>query len=112
MKDFFVAYWKEIAEGLIAIITLLVVLLKKRGKSNPAVESLLLQLPTIIKKVEEKFGAGRGDVKKAAVIEASDELFYQLCGVHLKDSAYYSKVVSNQIEKILSTPSRKEKNEK
>ena len=41
MKDFFVAYWKEIAEGLIAIITLLVVLLKKRGKSNPAVESLL-----------------------------------------------------------------------
>lgn len=108
MKDFFVAYWKELAEGLIAIITLCVVLLKKRGKSNPALEKLYEQLPLIIKEIEDKFGAGKGEVKKAAVLETCDALFYKLSGIHLKQSSYFLKLVDKQIEKILSTPSRKE----
>jgi len=112
MKDFFVAYWKELAEGLIAIITLLVVLLKKRGKSNPALEKLYFQLPTIISHFESVYGSGHGEVKKSAVIEACDKLFFKLSGIHLKESEYYFDLVDKQIEKILSTPSRKEKDEK
>ena len=108
MKDFLLIYWKEICEGVVLILTLLLILLKSFGKSNPALEKLYEQLPLIIKDVEDKFGSGKGDVKKAAVLETCDALFFKLSGIHLKDSEYFLKLVDKQIEKILSTPSRKE----
>ena len=112
MKDFLLAYWKELAYGFVAVMTLLLTLFRKKGKTNPAVEHVYSQLPSIISHIESVYGAGHGDVKKAAVLDVCDSLFYKLSGIHLKSSEYFMAKFDKAIEDILSTPSRKEKNEK
>lgn len=112
MKDFFVTYWKELAEAVILVLIFVIGLIgTKKKKSSPVLEVIYSQLPDIISRFEVVYGKGHGETKKDAVLDVCDGMFYKLTGFHLRQSEYYLRLVSDQIEKILCTPERK-KNEK
>lgn len=107
MKDFLFYYWRELLD-LIIIITSVILFIFSRRKNNPALEQVIFKLPSIISYVEEKFGSGHGADKKQAAMSICSDMFFKLSGIKLEDSSYFSNIISNQIEKVLSTPSRKE----
>lgn len=108
--DFLSTYWTYISAGIIILIEVLIVILKKRPITLDvfldAVRQCVCNLPKMISYVE---GPGHGDEKKEQVIlyglaYVSDLLHRDLT---VSESKYVEATISEQIEKILSTPQKK-----
>lgn len=109
MKDFLFCYWKELSYVLVAILTILVTIFRKKGKVDPVLEKVLESAPAAICAAEKQYGSGHGELKKAMVMSILSKVYSSLTGYELKENSGIWKFISNSVESILSTPSRKEK---
>ena len=109
MKDFLIAYYKELIVLLcfvIEIVLSLIAIIKKLKGRSSIYEQVLSALPSIIAKVEKAIGQGHGPEKFSMVIDILDKWFVKETGKVMTNSdvVYFSEA----IEKILSTPTKKE----
>lgn len=110
MWSFIVDHYRLILIGLWILIEVIfgVCVLLRKSKSNEPLHAVISQLPKFIIYAENKFGAGNGDVKKAFVLSHALSLFKDFTGIELKSDCSLVKVISEKIEEILKTPSKKE----
>lgn len=100
-----------ILSGLIVVLDVLILLLKRRPKTiddfMSCLDKVVSALPGLISKVERP---GDGENKKALVVAYAFSLFKKSLGRDLSDGEYNlaKKAISEQIESILSTPQKKE----
>lgn len=94
VKDFLVSYWPYISVGIVVILDIIIMVIKKKP-FDPTIYSRLVLL---IGLAEKEFGEGHGEEKLNFVI---DEF--------LKDSQVkYSKAfIASCVETILSLPTKK-----
>ena len=110
--EFIQAYWQYLSFGLLFIVEVLVFFLKKRPQTvddfKSAVATVCNYLPSFIQKVEVP---GRGCEKKEAVIALAFKGIKAIIGRDItnRESDYIEEIVSEQIEKILETPTKKGK---
>lgn len=112
MKEFLLTYWRELAYGLVALLTLLAALFRKKGKVDPVLDKLLQIAPDAICDAEKHYGDGNGALKKAMVMSILAHSYKSLTGYELKENSGMWNIISQHIEKILLTPERKENYEK
>lgn len=108
--EFFKEWSPYIVSGLIVVLDVLILLLKRRPKTiddfMSCLDKVLSALPGFISKVEYP---GGGEHKKDLVIAYAFSLFKKSLGRDLSDSEYHlaKETISEQIESILSTPHKK-----
>lgn len=100
--------WKELSVLLVAILTFLVSMLRKKGKVDPVVEYVLTQVPDVIIAAEERVGSGNGEEKKRIVMSMIGLIYKKLTGYILKEDSKYFSLFSKYVELVLSTPQKKE----
>ena len=106
--EFIITYWREILTVFATIITVVLYLVKRRPKINlldTIKEDVLELLPVLINKVECN---GNGQRKKNAVIELVNKYLQKKYQVQI--SPYLAGWLSDAIESILTTPTKKEGN--
>lgn len=115
--DVLIAFLKDYKEYILLAFSLILVLLdflilfiKRRPKTyddfKQCLSDVLSVLPSLILSVEEP---GNGSAKKEKVLKSALEIFKNRLGRCLSDSenSIVEKVVSRQVEIILSTPQSK-----
>lgn len=103
--DFVCAEWRTIVSIILAFCCILVSLLKNKVKViDSAKEFILDNLPILIKTAEGLFDSG--SKKKEFVLSSMMDLLYESFPT-IKATAYQA-FISKSIEKILSTPEKKE----
>jgi hypothetical protein len=110
MKDFFIHNFKEciiLITFVIEMILLMVSILKKGKKGTTLYTDIFSALPSIISRVEEYYGAGHGSEKLNMCIDILSDIFTKETGQLITKSEI--KYFSDAIEKILSTPKKKDK---
>lgn len=107
IKDFLLTYWKELVYGVIAIATLLVAIFRKKGRVDPVLDKILEAAPGVINHVENHYGAGNGALKKSMVMALLGKIYKKYTGYELCDQSELFHMISEYVEKILSTPERK-----
>ena len=111
MLDFLKSYGELIASGILFVMAVITLIVKRRPKTvDDFVQMIALvveQLPTMIDSVERP---GDGVLKKDEVLNAALKLAYKILGRNLTDNEINTvrKKVGDQIEAILSTPHKKE----
>lgn len=109
MKDFISQNYLIMIEIILAVISLVVVILKKTKilLNDTPFEKLLSRLPDIISKAE--FVSKDGKVKKSYVLSVCSAYLADLTGKSVVEiSGMYSDRISLAIEEILKTPQKKE----
>lgn len=110
MIDFIKQNYREIIVAAVFIFEFVssLILLIKKSKREPSTYGIILsKLPDFIDEAEKKFGAGHGQEKKLFVMDAI-RLVLSIYG--LKDDKMLLLSLSEQVEKILSTPTSKKGN--
>lgn len=107
----FLKEWNPIiVPGLVLILDLLIIFLKRRPKTLDDFENCLKDvlniLPSYIRDVECE---GHGDEKKKKVVRNSLSLLERRLGRNLsiRENRYAEKAISGQVENVLSTPQKK-----
>lgn len=108
MKEFLISYWKELVSILIAVATLLLCIFRKKGKEDPVGEFMYSHIPTFIREIESKIGAGKGDTKKMLVMSIIAKYYKDITGFDLVEGSYLYDDYSRFVELILTTPQKKE----
>lgn len=104
--------WKEVIQALVAVVSLIatIIIMKKKGASlSDILNSVLgIQLPIWVASAENT--GETGDKKKVTVINCALNHIAKLMGRSLseEETAFIVTKVSEQIEKILETPQKKE----
>ena len=107
MTVFLIRYWRIIVEAILVIISIVVLLLKKKPTINEIdniLRWILENLPQFINQVEST--GLPGSDKKEAVVYSVIQLVKERFSFKLSDSMIG--LISDYIEKILSTPQKKE----
>lgn len=108
--DFCVRNWRIIALVLVDLVVLLVTIFKKRTKVKlDGFEDVLMELPTLISKAEDIYGPKTGQEKFIYVYTAAMDLLLKKFGADVVKENNLGVVVQQSIEKILSTPTKKER---
>lgn len=107
MKEFLLTYWKELAYALVAILTLLLCIFRKKDKVEVVLDKILQIVPEAICDAEHHFGAGQGIVKKAMVMSVLAKSYKSLTGYELRENSGMWKFISKYVEDVLLTPERK-----
>lgn len=114
LKQFIINNWQLIASACLFIVSFIIGIITKRKKGYTFSDILLgliaEQLPTMIKSAENFFGAGNGEQKKVMVLNDALNFASKTLGRKLseEETSFIITNVSEQIEKILGTPSKKE----
>lgn len=109
--EFLKEYWFELSAGLFALIEIILIIVKRKPKSiddfKLAVQEALAIVPELVLSCERP---GEGYLKKQEVILSSLKLVSRLLGRKLTDNEvrFVSDSVSDKIETVLSTPTKKE----
>ena len=108
MKEFIFTYWKELVSLLLAFLTLLICLFKRKGKVDPVVETIYNCIPSFILDAEKKVGSGKGALKKSLVMGLVSKYYKKLSGLDLpvKSSLYAD--FQHFVEEVLECPQKKE----
>lgn len=102
--EFLKVYWFQVASIVVSIITFIVLLVKKKIKlSDTALSMVLMKLPGLISEAELKYTDGKA--KKLYVITAAIDYYKQVGGLPNRD---ITEVISQKVEDILVTPTKKE----
>ena len=110
--DFLITYWKDILYVFVAIVTILVTLLKKRGKVEPVLSRIYEVIPQAVRTAEAIYGAGNGEAKKKMVMDYLSRAYQKLTGYQLKEKSYVYDGIAQFVEDVLATPERKDIYEK
>lgn len=108
--NFIQTYWTYISAGILILIEVLILILKKRPKSIDDFKSCLDQVinlvPHLILDAEHP---GDGEKKKELVVAYALAMFKKLLNRDITDSEYHivKEAVQEQVELILSTPQKK-----
>lgn len=108
--DFIIVHWYAIASLCLTLISLIIVVCKKPKKNkqdDDSIFTLMMEyLPKVINKVENP---GYGESKKELVIKYTLQYIGELFNRELTEAEVvkWSKIISNQVELFLSTPSKK-----
>lgn len=108
MKEFIVSYWYVIVELVFAIVSLVLLILKKTKIKliDTPWEKLIQKLPEIISKAETVSSVGHE--KKSFVLGVAYAFLSDLTGKSIEQVSYdYKERISAAIEAILSTPQKK-----
>lgn len=107
----FLKEWSPvIVPGLVIVLDLLIILIKKRPKTlddfSEELESILNYLPYLINRYEEP---GNGEKKKSRVLDRAVKIFKSKLGRELsvRENSVLEETISKQIELLLSTPQKK-----
>ena len=107
MMKFILEYWRELLAIISVIASVLIWIIRKKPKLNE-MDNILLKvleiLPNFIYEAELVFTSG--EEKKACVLESVKRFVKSQFSVNLPES--YMTLISNYIERILSTPQKKE----
>lgn len=99
-------HWFEILKVLVAVVTLLILIFKKKVKVEDFFTGYLLALPGFINEAEE-LGLS-GEAKYLKVFSRSINYLMSVSGKSLEEvTALYAKRINDSIEDILSTPQKK-----
>lgn len=105
--------WKFLVEILVPLVSLVILCLVRKTKINipsGVVNVMWTMIPTWIKDAEIVFGAGHGDEKLKFVIKTACDFISNECGLSNKSICdIYANGIIEQVEAILSTPKKKEK---
>lgn len=97
-------YWFEIASLLASLVSFIVILLKRKVKlADTALTTTLMKLPDIIKDAEKLYDDGRA--KKLYVLSSALKYYVEVGGSNSRD---ISSIIDSEVEKILTTPVKKE----
>lgn len=107
MKQFIFTYWRELVLMLLALASLLVTILKRRGKVDPAITTIEERVPSLISEAEIKVGIGQGEKKKDLVMKAICDLYLKLTGSSLLVGSVIYKHLDRFVESVLATPQKK-----
>lgn len=100
IKNILINYWPQILAGLIFIASFILQCFRK-NKTFIFDDSAYSELVTYVSEAEEKYGAGNGSDKMKYVIQ-------RYCyNHHLNATNYISKAIKFIVERILSTPQKK-----
>lgn len=110
--DFLLQHWKEILWAVLMLVSFtisLILAIRKRGKENiltSVKEALLEQIPTWAILSE---GFSSGQAKKENVLTLGLALVQKMLGRNLSadENAFWVSFLTEQLEKILSTPQKK-----
>lgn len=92
------------------VLAIICIVLKNR-KDDPVLSIISDMLPGFIKEAENQIGAGHGSEKLTFVLKKVEQTYKKLTGVGLSLTGYLYRFFVNRIENILSTPSKKGKND-
>ena len=112
LKEFLVHNWQLIASALLFVVSFIIGLITRRKKGYTFSDILLgliaEQLPAWIKTVEDE--GGNGEQKKVAVLNNALNFASKTLGRKLseEETSFIVTQASEQIEKILSTPQKKD----
>lgn len=105
--------WKVVVEFFCLLVSLIIFCLKKKTKvtiSSAVICDVLAQLPSWINEAEARFGSGEGKRKFVFVLKMALSYVSEETGLSTKQiDDSYGYVVRREIEAILSTPQKKEK---
>lgn len=108
MVDFFITYWKLITLVILLFANLLVAIFKRPKVLNTVLELANAFVPTAINEAEGNFGAGNGAAKlNYATKLVLDYITYRF-NLTQREADKYVGAIQAEIEKILSTPQKKE----
>lgn len=111
MIDFLKTYWKFFALVLLVILDLLLVILNRRKPVkvfDSVHQTILSVLPDLIKSAEASFASGHGSEKLEMVKQLVYQLLMSVYGLSAIDTQKYDAFITAQVEKVLSTPQKKE----
>lgn len=109
--DFLRDNWKVLVEVLLLVISLLIIVFRKKTKINIP-ESLIVELynliPCWINRAEQEIGAGSGDLKFQYVLKCATLFICNQLGFSVSDIPQKLILsITSQIEDVLSTPHKK-----
>ena len=96
-----------IAACILDLVLFLVGVFKKR--KNSTLEDVFHMIPAAIYKTEEVVGAGNGEKKKRLVMDLACKWYKELTGVELVEGSRYWNTISEFVEEVLITPTKKGK---
>lgn len=109
--DFLRDNWKILAEVILLVISLLIIVFRKKTKINipeSTVIDLYSLLPDWINQAEKEIGAGSGDLKLQYVLKCATLFICNQLGISVSDIPQKLILsVTSQIEDVLSTPHKK-----
>ena len=110
MKEFILENYELlilVGACILDVVLFIFGVLKRKKCSTQPLESVLFALPTFINDVEKEVGAGNGESKKLRVVNEALNFYWYLTGLKVSQTSYIAQRISEEIEKILSTPQKK-----
>ena len=109
--DFLRDNWKILAEVILLVISLLIIVFRKKTKINIP-ESTIVELynliPDLINRAEQEIGAGHGELKLQYVLKCATLFICSQLGITVSDIPQKLILsITNQVEEVLSTPHKK-----
>lgn len=107
--SFVMENWRFLVEVILTLVVLLIAIIKKKVSVNVPTTWVSL-LPTYISEAERKFsGEKTGKQKLRYVVECCLKYVQTDLGVDLSKESNFISYIVEQVEEILSCPSKKEK---
>lgn len=108
MLDWLAANYQMIISIVCFIASIIISIILKRNVISPDFLSKLLEvLPTFINEAEQAYGASHGAEKLNYVLTKSLNYVSYISGQSLVNCMKYSSLITQEVEKILSTPTKK-----
>ena len=111
MKDFLVENWKFLVEILLVVLSIIIVLVKKKASIVIPIslfDDLYRLIPEWIIAAEDEVGPGNGDKKLSIVLKKALLYVSKQMDVAISDiPASFSDCIIAFVEDILSTPTKK-----
>lgn len=111
--EFLVRYWQFISTGILFVITLIAIFVKRRPKTlddfYSCLNDTLCLVPIYVKVAEDTYGSGNGNLKKKFVINELFERFKRAMkrapSESEEDRAIFA--IESQLESVLAAPQKK-----